>query len=369
MNRTKRRLTCWILLTTLFACLLLPLSVVRATAEAAGSAPQITIAHHNLLFEDQVYLLYAVQRSNAGDTAPVMQFWKTEPTGEALDKPDYTATPIDYRTIAENDATKYYIFVYTHLAAKNMSDVIYARAGVTVNGTTVYSELDHYSICEYAARKLGVVSDATPTTDESLKALLRAMLDYGTQAQLYFNYRTDILANRHYLTFQTQTPSTGLLYQTKADGTLEVTGYEGEDTRVVIGVTGTNGALVTSIGANAFANKKNITEVVLPLSVTEIGASAFAGCPKLQTVVLPDSVTKLGEKAFSGCKKLTLSVPATIQVIGSYALPLWGDDCTVVFRGTAQQLRQILNNNPNWSPNGDVIMVSFPDGSNGKYPE
>lgn len=361
MKHPKKHLLCRILLTLLVAGFLLPPPVVRADTIASESAPKVTIAHHNLLFEDQVYLLYAVQQANAGDAAPVMQFWKTEPTGAALSDPDYTATPIDYRTLSTDDATQYHIFVYTHLAAKNMTDVIYARAGVTVNGTTVYSELDCYSICEYAARKLGVVSDATPTTDENLKALLRAMLDYGTKAQLYFNYRTDCLANEHYLTFQTQTPSVGLDYQTKADGTLEVTGYDGEDTRVVIGATGTGGALVTSIGKNAFSGNKSITEVVLPMSVTEIGNSAFEGCSKLQTVVLPDGVTTLGEKAFSNCNQIDLSIPASLQSLGTNALPSGNEHIIIRFRGTKEQFEQLLVKNPAWNGMGDKVFVTFPD--------
>ena len=56
------------------------------------------------------------------------------------------------------------------------------------------------------------------------------------------------------------------------DGVL--TGYNGADTEIVI----PNDLGITEIGANAFANKRNVTSVTVPEGVTAIGERAFYYC-------------------------------------------------------------------------------------------
>nr|MBQ8244403.1 leucine-rich repeat domain-containing protein [Oscillospiraceae bacterium] len=56
-----------------------------------------------------------------------------------------------------------------------------------------------------------------------------------------------------------------------------------------------------SIPADAFANRTDITTVVLPDSVTSIGDGAFSGCTDLEEINL-DNVTDLGKDCFKGTK-------------------------------------------------------------------
>lgn len=67
---------------------------------------------------------------------------------------------------------------------------------------------------------------------------------------------------------------------------------------------------ITSIGAKAFYNRKDITSVTIPDSVTTIGDLAFSGTG-LTSLTVPESVTMLGSGAFKGCTALTsIDIPA-----------------------------------------------------------
>ena len=79
-------------------------------------------------------------------------------------------------------------------------------------------------------------------------------------------------------------------------------------------------ATVTSIGDDAFYDRRGLTSVTIPNSVTSIGSSAFYGCSGLTSVTIPNSVTSIGNYAFSGCSGLTsVSIPDSITIIPDYA--------------------------------------------------
>ena len=69
----------------------------------------------------------------------------------------------------------------------------------------------------------------------------------------------------------------GFEYEVKDDGTIEIIGYSGAEADITIPST-INGATVTSIADNAFADNKNLTSVTIPDSVTDIAPTAFNGC-------------------------------------------------------------------------------------------
>ena len=62
---------------------------------------------------------------------------------------------------------------------------------------------------------------------------------------------------------------------------------------------------VTSIGAVAFYECRNLTSVTIPNSVTSIGNRAFGFCESLISITIPVSVTSIGIHAFECCKNLT----------------------------------------------------------------
>ena len=56
---------------------------------------------------------------------------------------------------------------------------------------------------------------------------------------------------------------------------------------------------VTTIGANAYANKTSLKTVVMPSTLTTIGSNAFKSCSSLQMSSLPESVVNIDSTAFS----------------------------------------------------------------------
>ncbi len=95
-----------------------------------------------------------------------------------------------------------------------------------------------------------------------------------------------------------------------------------------------NGYAVTSIGANAFNDRRSITSVVIPNSVTSIGANAFENCRGLTLLVIPNSVTSIGEYAFKSCNALTsLTIPNSVTSVGTGAFS-WSSKIASVTVGT-----------------------------------
>ncbi len=102
---------------------------------------------------------------------------------------DLKSTVLRPYAIEDSGNGKEYVFRYEGLAAKEMASMVYAVASGTRNGTTYQSDTDMYSIKQYAMNKLH------NSDDPKLKGLLVDMLQYGTQAQFYFNYNMGVFAS------------------------------------------------------------------------------------------------------------------------------------------------------------------------------
>lgn len=76
------------------------------------------------------------------------------------------------------------------ISAKQMNDEISAVIHMTKNGIAYTSRTDTYSIAEYAYNMLNKNG-----TSDALRTLCADLLRYGSQAQRYFSYRTDSLAD------------------------------------------------------------------------------------------------------------------------------------------------------------------------------
>ena len=61
---------------------------------------------------------------------------------------------------------------------------------------------------------------------------------------------------------------------------------------------------VESIGIEAFAQCKGITELILPATLKTIGCLAFENCTGLTTVLIHGSIEEMGYRIFSNCSGL-----------------------------------------------------------------
>ena len=95
----------------------------------------------------------------------------------------------------------------------------------------------------------------------------------------------------------------GFVYETSKNGTIGITGYNGNEETVNI-PSSIDGKAVTSIRAFAFDNCKSMQTVIIPNSITSIENYAFTGCTALNDVTIPQSVSALGTGVFSYCSNL-----------------------------------------------------------------
>ena len=116
---------------------------------------------------------------------------------------------------------------------------------------------------------------------------------------------------------QTVEQDTDEQYFTFNAGTKTITGYNtGGGSKVVIPST-IDGVAVTSIGVNAFRNKK-LTKVTIGNNITSIGSGAFAN-NFLTSVIIPDSITYISWEAFAYNSLTGVTIPNSVTGIDSYA--------------------------------------------------
>ncbi len=127
-----------------------------------------------------------------GDYAVGALFWTAEPNAYTiLGNPELQietngVNSDKYR--AEED-TGYHVFTYDDIAAKQMNDRIYAVAYVKTNGRYIYSRPLDYSVKDFAHAVLN------GNYSKQFDTLAVDMLNYGSQAQNYFGYNSEALAN------------------------------------------------------------------------------------------------------------------------------------------------------------------------------
>ena len=77
---------------------------------------------------------------------------------------------------------------------------------------------------------------------------------------------------------------------------------------------------ITYIGADAFAECKNLAKVTFCDTLTYIGTFSFNLCENLENFVLPESLNYVDDNAFSNCPKLTsVRIPDNVTYIGAVA--------------------------------------------------
>lgn len=69
---------------------------------------------------------------------------------------------------------------------------------------------------------------------------------------------------------------------------------------------------ITSVWSKAFANKKNLSSVVIGHNVSAIGSQAFYNCRNLKAVTIGTGLTRIGSQAFRNVKaKCVITIKST----------------------------------------------------------
>ena len=75
------------------------------------------------------------------------------------------------------------------------------------------------------------------------------------------------------------------------------------------------GNTVNAIADSGFADCRNLTTVLMPMTIRRIGKAAFSRCHQLISVQLHEGLVEIGRDAFHGCENLEIELPASIKSI------------------------------------------------------
>ena len=148
--------------------------------------------------------------------------------------------------------------------------------------------------------------------------------------------------------FAAEDPSVVYDYRFVTEDTIEIMGYNGTETDLVI-PSQINGYTVVGIGnldllgngtntvesvvvpgtvkyikrfayyPNTAYSVGNLEKVTLPEGLETIGDDAFASAPGLSEINLPSTLKSIGERAFKDCKVDNFTIPAGVEYIGANA--------------------------------------------------
>ena len=80
-----------------------------------------------------------------------------------------------------------------------------------------------------------------------------------------------------------------------------------------------NDISIKKIGSDAFMNREDINNIIIPIGVEEIEDGAFTNCINLEKIIIPKSIIKIGYRAFHNCKKLIeIKLPPSLTVINGF---------------------------------------------------
>ena len=97
-----------------------------------------------------------------------------------------------------------------------------------------------------------------------------------------------------------------------------LTGYTGNSANITLPAT-YKGEPVRGIADNAFTDNETVTSVTISKGYLTIGKYAFENCSALKSVSIPEGVYKISERAFSNSGLLSVTIPASVENIESYA--------------------------------------------------
>lgn len=151
--------------------------------------PTITPKYPSVSFEDEIVMNVYFTATDLGDVALEdmgLLVWSSPQTTGSIANAEQVSSGAVYQ-----EDTGFYGVSTQGIPAKKLSDTIYFKVYVRLaDGSYVYSTMLNYSPKTYADTVL-----SGSGYSNKMKALVVAMLNYGAQAQVYFNYRPYNLMN------------------------------------------------------------------------------------------------------------------------------------------------------------------------------
>lgn len=157
---------------------------------------------HNVAFEDSFSLIYYLPVNSVASYSNVRLLVQKEVYATGASTCTYSSSVYDVKNLPhdiKSDGTDRYMLVYRNISSTELGDTLYLTIyAEDANGVTYISSVsDEYSIEKYCYNNLGKSSVST-----GLKAMLVDVLNYGTEAQVYFNHPGNHYVNKSLTTDQ-----------------------------------------------------------------------------------------------------------------------------------------------------------------------
>ena len=184
-------LTILMLMLTVFALTNIKTKDIEVKAAEAQEV-NLKIYKNNVSYSSELYILYAVSCGDLETNKYEVQllFFDTLQEEYIKGNEKYAASSRGKTTVGTE---KCLVFYSNGISAKEMTDNIYTVAYVNVNGVDYYSEVDKFSVLEYAHKML-----ESGTLNPHQTRLMKDLLKYGGAAQNNFGYNTDTPADATY---------------------------------------------------------------------------------------------------------------------------------------------------------------------------
>ena len=160
---------------------------LELTAATSGTAKP-RIAAFNLSLADTIYIDYAISVPEDAESYGVLVWERSAPAEFVHGTGGVEITEGAWQT--EYGGEKLWVFAYRGLVIKELADDVYAVPFYKEGGEYVYGKAEKYSVIQYAYAQ---------RNNEKLKPILDSLLSLGTEAQKYFGYRTDRLADSEFV--------------------------------------------------------------------------------------------------------------------------------------------------------------------------
>lgn len=160
-----------------------------------AAAPNVTSSMgitHNVNFQESLSLYYYIPVANLTGYSNVRLFIQRQYYESGATDCIYQDRIIDVASLPldPKSSTKRYSYIYTNIAAAQITEMIYVTLYAEKDGVTYVSPLDAYSIEKYCYNNL-----AKSTVSSANKTMYASLLNYGAAAQIHFRRNTSHLAN------------------------------------------------------------------------------------------------------------------------------------------------------------------------------